>query len=269
LSALLEDYKGELEQIKKTRKEILENARHEAENLLTGTNKEIERTIRIIKETQAGKEQTKEARKNLEIFKRSLTDDKISNDQALENKLEAVRRHAERYTQKLTVSKPLEMQSGNNLLVPGDFVRILNLNTEGEILEISGENVLVTYGESMITAVKRSNLEKISPKEIKSGRLSGIVSQYDWSISQRKLNFKSEIDIRGKRGEEALEIVRNFIDDATIVGVSELRILHGKGNGILKTLVREYLKTLEVVRSCKDEHVEHGGSGITVVTLDF
>ena len=94
-------------------------------------------------------------------------------------------------------------------------------------------------------------------------------ARFDWSISQRKLNFKSEIDIRGKRGEEAVEIVRNFVDDATVVGVSNLRILHGKGNGILKSLVREYLNSLDVVRSCKDEHVERGGSGITVVTLDF
>jgi DNA mismatch repair protein MutS2 len=89
------------------------------------------------------------------------------------------------------------------------------------------------------------------------------------SISERRLHFKSEIDIRGKRGEEALHIVSNFIDDATIVGVSELRILHGKGNGILKNLVREYLNGLDVVHSCKDEHEERGGSGITVVKLDF
>jgi DNA mismatch repair protein MutS2 len=83
------------------------------------------------------------------------------------------------------------------------------------------------------------------------------------------LNFKSEIDIRGKRGDESLDIVRNFIDDATVVGVSELRILHGKGNGILKNLVREYLEGLDIVKTCKDEHVERGGSGITVVKLDF
>ncbi|HSO67236.1 MAG TPA: Smr/MutS family protein, partial [Desulfatirhabdiaceae bacterium] len=94
-------------------------------------------------------------------------------------------------------------------------------------------------------------------------------AQFDWSISQRKLNFKSEIDIRGKRGEEAVDIVRSFVDDATVVGVSELRILHGKGNGILKSMVREYLNALDVVRSCSDERVEQGGAGITVVKLDF
>jgi DNA mismatch repair protein MutS2 len=269
LSVLLEKYEEELEQIKKTRKEILENACHEAENLLSGTNKEIERTIRVIRETQANREQTKEARKKLETLKKNLPADKITDDQILETKLEAVRRHTKKYTQKQVVPEPVEVPPDSNLLAPGDFVRILNLNTEGEVLEISGENVLVTYGESMITTVKRINLEKISPKEIQSSLGSGRVIQYDWSISQRKLNFKSEIDIRGKRGDEAVEIVRNFIDDATVVGVSELRILHGKGNGILKSLVREYLNALNVVRSCKDEHVDLGGSGITVVTLDF
>jgi DNA mismatch repair protein MutS2 len=150
-------------------------------------------------------------------------------------------------------------------LAAGDRVKILSLQVDGEVLEINGENVLVTYGQSMITTVKAANIQKmpaIKSKPVKT-------SQFDWSISQRKLNFRNEIDIRGKRGDEAVDIVRNFVDDATIVGVSELRILHGKGNGILKALVRDYLKSLDVVRSCKDEHVERGGSGITVVHLDF
>jgi DNA mismatch repair protein MutS2 len=112
---------------------------------------------------------------------------------------------------------------------------------------------------------KRNNLQKNGNAKVKPLRSN----QFDWSISQRRLNFNPEIDIRGKRGEEALDIVRSFIDDATLVGVSELRILHGKGNGILKSLVRDYLNSLDVIRSCKDEHVERGGSGITVVILDF
>jgi DNA mismatch repair protein MutS2 len=139
------------------------------------------------------------------------------------------------------------------------------MQADGEVLEINGDNILVTYGESMITSVRRNNLEKITGKTGAQGR----APQFDWSISQRKLNFKSEIDIRGKRGEEAVDIVRNFIDDATVVGVSELRILHGKGNGILKSMVREYLNSINIVRSCKDEQVDRGGSGITVVKLDF
>jgi DNA mismatch repair protein MutS2 len=147
-------------------------------------------------------------------------------------------------------------------------VQIISLQAEGTVLEINGDNILVTYGESMITSIKRSNLKKLESSDAtKSAK--GHSVQFDWSIGQRKLNFKPDLDIRGRRGEEAIEIVRNFIDDATVVGVSELRILHGKGNGILKSMVREYLRGLDVVKSCKDEHVERGGSGITLVTLDF
>ena len=86
---------------------------------------------------------------------------------------------------------------------------------------------------------------------------------------ERKIIFKPEIDIRGKRGAEAVEMVRNFVDEAVVVGVKELKILHGKGNGILKQLIREYLRSVDVVRSCNDEHVDRGGAGITVVLLDY
>jgi DNA mismatch repair protein MutS2 len=269
LAAMLNQYEEELGQTKKMRKEILENARHEAEKLLSNTNKEIEKTIRLIRETQAEKEKTKEARKELDAFKESLPTEETLVDKALETKLGEVLRQTKKYKNEPVKPEPVAAPMDNNILAPGDSVRILNLNTEGEVMEINGENLLVTYGESMITSVKRNQVEKIPEKEIRSRKGSGRAVQYDWSISQRKLNFKSEIDIRGKRGEEAVDIVRSFVDDATVVGVSELRILHGKGNGILKSMVREYLNALDVVRSCKDEHVERGGSGITLVTLDF
>ena len=155
------------------------------------------------------------------------------------------------------------------MITAGDEVFIKNLGTQGDVLEINGENALVTYGESMITSVKLSNLEKKAVKGPRSSQDSAKPARFDWSISQRKLNFKPDIDIRGKRGEEAVDLVRNFVDDALVVGVSELRILHGKGNGILKNMVREYLTSLDIVRSCRDEHVERGGAGITLVTLDF
>jgi DNA mismatch repair protein MutS2 len=267
ITAMLDQYEEELSMTKKMRKEILENARHEAENLLLSTNREIEKTIRVIRETQAEKEQTKESRKELESYKANLLTEETPGDEKLESKLVEIRKNVKKYKSEKTEPQQVNVPAKNDQLMPGDEVRILNLDTEGEILEINGDNALVTYGESMITSVKRSNLEKIPVKD--RSRRRSYAAQYDQSISQRKLNFKSEIDIRGKRGEEALDIVRNFIDDATVVGVSELRILHGKGNGILKSLVREYLTALDVVRSCKDEHIERGGSGITIVTLDF
>jgi DNA mismatch repair protein MutS2 len=269
LAAMLEQYEEELGQTRKMRKEILEKARLEAESLLSNANREIERTIRVIRESQADKELTREARKELETYRQGQQDVDGTGDKTLENKLGEVRKHTGKYKSETARPEPVVNTADDAAPAPGDIVRILNLNTEGEILEISGENVLVTYGESMITMVKRNQIVKVPAREISSRKSTARLPQFDYSISQRKLNFKSDIDIRGKRGEEALDIVRNFIDDATVVGVSELRILHGKGNGILKSLVRDYLSALDIVRSCKDEHTERGGSGITLVTLDF
>ena len=138
------------------------------------------------------------------------------------------------------------------------------------LLEIRlGYSIIVAFG-NMITTVKANKLEKISADEIgklkKSGHISS-VSSFD--VGERKLNFKPSIDIRGKRGDEALDILRRYIDDATMVSATEVKILHGKGNGILRQLIRDYLATIDVVKSYKDEHVERGGSGITVVTLDI
>lgn len=267
LSGLLEQYEAELGQTKKMRKEILDNAKRESENLLKSTNREIEKTIRTIKESQAEKESTREARKILADFIKNISADEMQDEKELERRLNDVKRHTGRYNKMPTEKVAVKKDAPVNEFVPGDRVTILPLQAEGEILEVNGDNILVTYGESMITMVKRKNIERNDqpfPDQVSSKS-----RKFDWSISQRRLNFKSEIDIRGKRGDEAVDIVRSFIDDATIVGVSELRILHGKGNGILKSLVREYLSSLDIVRSCKDEHVERGGSGITLVNLDF
>lgn len=266
LAGMLEQYETELGQTKKMRKEILDNARREAENLLQNTNKEIEKTIRVIKETQADKKTTKEARRELDTYRNDLPGDR-EHDATLDHKLSEVQRQGRKFRQPQPQEKQELPEENNKTLVPGDRVKILSLQAEAEVLEINGDHILVTYGESMITSVKRNNVEKLKQKKNHSG--TGHAAQFDWSISQRKLNFKSEIDVRGKRGDEALDVVRNFVDDATVVGVSELRILHGKGNGILKNLIREYLIALDVVKTCKDEHLERGGSGITVVKLDF
>lgn len=267
LSGMLEKYEEELGQTQKMRKEILENARKEAENLLTNTNREIEKTIRIIKESQAEKETTRGARKELEDYRKKFPETGMPEDKLLENKIGEIRKKSGKFSKESGETEAVPHQTANAEPGPGDRVKIIPLQAEGEILEINGENVLVTYGESMITTVKRKNIEKID-KPV-SGNRQNRAGSFDWSISQRKLNFKPEIDIRGKRGEEAVDIVRSFIDDASIVGVSEVRILHGKGNGILKSLVRDYVNSLDVVRSCRDEHIERGGSGITVVNLDF
>jgi DNA mismatch repair protein MutS2 len=269
LESLLERYENELGQTKKLRKDILETARREADELLSNANKEIEKTIRLIRETQAEKEQTKEVRKELNAYRKNIPDQTTDADEQLDNKLEEIRQSTRKLNKEPEIIVPTVKTEEKKVMQEGDRVKIKTLGTEGYIMEINGDNALVTYGESMMTSVKLVNLEMKNSGAVGSSQETSRSAKFDWNISQRKLNFKSEIDIRGKRGEEALEIVRHFVDDALMVGVPELRILHGKGNGILKNLVREYLKALDVVRTCKDEHVERGGAGVTLVTLDF
>jgi DNA mismatch repair protein MutS2 len=267
LAALLEQYETELGQAKKMRKEVMDTAKREATDLLANANKEIEKTIRIIRETQADKEVTREARKELDTFKKEFPEQETAKNDPVEAKLEEVKRRARKFKPADAVLEPEPENDGP--LAAGDLVRLKSLGIEGEVLEVNGENLLVTYGESLITTVKLAAVERTKTRGQRPAAEPAKSKKYDWSISQRRLNFSSEIDIRGKRGEEAVDIVRHFVDDAMVVGVSDLRILHGKGNGILKSMVREYLHSLNVVKSCKDERVELGGAGITLVTLDF
>jgi len=268
MSALLEQYEGELSQMKKMRKEILDHARHEADALLAGANREIEKTIRTIREQQAGRDQTKQARKELQSFKDSLAEPVARETDLVEQKLGEVKKQLIRVGKSPLPAENDVDQLEDRKIEVGDRVEITGLGVTGEVMELNGDNALVSYGESMITTVKLSKLGKTAPPKDHRPKTTGTY-RYNVSLGQRRLNFKPEVDIRGKRGEEAVAIVRSFIDDAHVVGISELRILHGKGNGILKSLVREYIMSLNTVRSCRDEHEERGGAGITVVTLDF
>ena len=151
----------------------------------------------------------------------------------------------------------------------GDAVRMADTMACGEIIRIEEGMARIETG-SMKIRVPLEKLERISKAEFrKSIRTGRSVTGTDPVIQYRKLDFKPEIDIRGVRGEEALNQVRDFLDTATMIQHRNLRILHGKGNGILRQLVREYLSTMNVVKSFRDEHVEMGGSGITVVEMDF
>ena len=152
---------------------------------------------------------------------------------------------------------------------PGVYVR-LESGMTGEVVQVSGKKATVAVGE-ILTRVDVAKLTLLSanqyrssvksPVSVKSGvRLSS-------SISERKLNFKPSIDVRGMHLEEAIPAVTAFIDDAMMVGVSEVSILHGKGAGVLKEEIRKFLKITPGVVSFADEHVERGGSGITVVKL--
>lgn len=271
LEAILQQYEEDLEQVSKLKKEIIQKAKSEAEALLAATNKEIENTIRIIRESQADKEKTREARKKLELSRLQLTEDDGIGDRMIGDRLESIQKHKKKYIPSFNqTGKEKEVTKEYEIQV-GDMVRLAGKDAVGEVIEIMGDNLLVAFGESMVSTLDKSSLEIIEPgeKDLHLASHAARSHEHAQNISQRKLNFKPEIDIRGKRGQEALEIVKHFIDDATVVGVNCLRILHGKGNGILKQLVREHLNSIDIVQSCSDEHVERGGSGITVVKLDF
>ena len=268
LQSVIDQYAVELKDARKQQKEIITRARQQAEDLLAGINKEIEKTIRIIRESQADKEKTKEARKNLEILRDKLKSKDDSKNNVLEEKI--VR--AERLQKKLGADEqPEELQRKSKeerKITTGDKVRLVNQETIGEVLDVNGDSIMVAFG-NMITTVKELRLLKVSEGESEKSAKSSSRSTFGYNLSEKKLNFKPDIDVRGKRAEEAIEIVKKFIDEAVMVSVRNLRILHGKGNGILKQVIRDFLHTMDIVKSCKDEHVERGGAGITLVELDF
>ncbi|MBN1158419.1 MAG: Smr/MutS family protein [Bacteroidales bacterium] len=271
LTGILQQYEEELLQMGKLKKEVIQKAKNEAKELLAAANREIEKTIRIIRESQAEKDKTKKTRKHLEDFRKQSLQNDGGDDQIISEKLQAIQKYSNKYNTERKHANAKTETIGEREFRIGDLVRLAGKDTAGEIIDVKGDNLLIAFGESMVSNLTKSSVERIDPadRDLYLSSHAARSQEQAWYISQRKLNFNPEIDIRGKRGNEAVEAVRHFIDDATVVGVSSLRILHGKGNGILKQLVRDYLGSLDIVRSCGDEHVERGGSGITVVQLDF
>ncbi|HRW85123.1 MAG TPA: Smr/MutS family protein [Bacteroidales bacterium] len=269
LEELIEEYEKELSGIKSLRKEIILKAKDEAETLLKESNRVIENTIRQIKETQAEKEKTRGVRQQLEEFRSNIVNELLPAESDVEKKISALSRKAGKHKPIRKTDEPKAEEITEKSLKVGDAVRMSDTLAAGEIVEIKDRTVLVETG-SFRFQVSKDKIERISKSELKKTIRSGqVYTEADPLISERKLNFKPEIDIRGVRGEEALLRVRDLIDNAIMVQHRNLRILHGKGNGILRQLVRDYLATLDVVRTFRDEHVEMGGSGITVVELDL
>ena len=150
----------------------------------------------------------------------------------------------------------------------GDKVRMFGQDAVGEVLDVNGKNYMVAFG-SMITTLHENRIEKISNNEFKKQVQSGQQSSAGhYNVYERKLNFKPNIDVRGMRAKEAIEKVQDLVDEAVMINAKEVKILHGKGNGILRQMIREYLATLDFIKSYKDEHIEMGGSGITVVEIE-
>lgn len=151
----------------------------------------------------------------------------------------------------------------------GDKVKMVGQETVGEVMDINNDSYLVSFG-NIITTLPEKKLIMISNEEYhKALKATGQSRSATWNIGDRKLHFVPDIDVRGKRAEEALQTVMDFIDEAIVVAARDLRILHGKGDGVLRQIIRDYLKTVDLVKTFRDEHIERGGAGITVVELEF
>lgn len=265
-------YERELEELDRSRKEILKKAKEDAGRLLEESNARIENTIRTIKEAQAEKERTREVRQNLADFRRQVEEaDKAAMEEKIAHKMDRLREKQER-------RKERKERQGNEPSVQpvvkvkpigaGDYVRIKGQTSVGQVMELNGKNAVVMFG-LMKTNVKADRLERAdAPKQTNTmAKATFVSSETQDRMYEKKLNFKQDIDVRGMRGDEAVQAVTYFIDDAILVGVSRVRILHGTGSGILRTLIRQYLATVPGVADFKDEHVQFGGAGITVVDL--
>ena len=275
-------YEADIKELEQSRKAIISRAKEQAEELLGQSNRQIELTIRKIKESQAEKESTKRAREELRAFKSEVAHiDEKANDELIERKMRQLQERKERKEKRkkdkaegrankaTAASTTAERKpSAPEALAAGDTVRIKGLTTVGSIESIDGKMATVIFGD-MRTKMRTERLERASkPKKEESKTfVSTVGKQTRETIDNRKLNFHQDLDVRGMRGDEAINAVTYFIDDAILVGMPRVRILHGTGTGILRQLIRQYLATVPNVTSYKDEHVQFGGAGITVVDL--
>ena len=288
-------YEEELQEVEQERKAILKRARLQAEELLKEANRRIENTIREIKEAEAEREATRRAREELQLYKNEVHEiDTTANDEMIERKMKQIlarrerkeKRKAEKAKKKeeemrkagnRTEGKPLdEVQSSGSPKVAvefkeGDTVRIKGIGSVGQISHLSGKNATVIIG-GMSSKINVEKLEKVSASALKKSEeakpQSAVLSRSTReTIDSRRSNFHQDLDIRGLRGDEALDVVMHFIDDAILIGMSRVRILHGTGTGALRQLVRQYLSTVPNVEKFHDEHVQFGGAGITVVDI--
>lgn len=283
----IEQYEREIDELRSKRKEIIKQAKEEAEKIIAAANAQVENTIREIKEAQADKERTRSARQQLQTFREEVGQmSQEEMDAYVEKKRRQIeerrKRHKERQEAKKALSnstlkgaEPEQKASSSRgglqgSLEVGDSVRIKGQTSVGTITAIEGKQATVTFGVMRtLVDIKRLEASPLPPKgESSKATQTVIVSrQTQDSIRQKHLDFRQEIDVRGMRADEALQAVTYFIDDALLVNASRVRILHGTGTGALRQVIRQYLKTVSGVTSAHDEHVQFGGAGITVVAF--
>lgn len=283
-------YKKELEGIKQLKKDIIEEAKREAEEIVKGANKQVENTIRSIKEAQAEKTTTKIARKELQDFMSLLSAKKMeegkNKEEYLEEKLKKLKEREERRREKkLERANKKEKEEAdrqeaerkridafrNGPLKVGEKVRIKSNGMVGEVSLVSNKTLTVIVG-NIRSKMPLDRVERITSNEfkktLKEFERPAVKAVEDASIRERKLNFKPEIDVRGARVNEALDEVMRFVDDAIMLNMSSVRIIHGKGTGALREEIQKFLRTTPGVATVKDEHLQFGGTGVTIVTFD-
>ncbi len=265
-------YAEQLSRIKEERKEILQKAKSEAQQLIADANRQIENTIRTIKEAQAEKELTRLARRELDDFKTTVDSAESSFDgEKVEREMERLmRRKARREEDKKRrgqqpEEKPQEAAPAPKPIEVGSKVKIAGQEVPGVVQNIKGRKVQVAFGQ-ILTTVDKDKLVVVSNAEYKKS-VKPVTPRTVLSvdISSRKLNFRDSVDVRGMRAVEALEVVQDLVDDALMVGVGGVTILHGKGTGALKEEIRRYLRSIPEIATVADEHADRGGAGITVV----
>ena len=299
LEKRISQYEKDIAALEQSRKEILNRAKAQAEEIIKESNRRIENAIREIREKQAEKEETKRIRQELAAYEAGLTDaakiDKsdtsnkkklkssgLLSDDDFQKKVDKIKSRKERHEQHLkekaskqqaaadALKNAVRKQQGGGLVMAGDSVRIKGLTSVGKVESIEGKQATVIFG-GMRTKMAISRLEHVDAATIQSEQKQ--FQAYNYSretretIDKHRNQFRQELDVRGMRADEALNQVQYFIDDAILVGASQVRILHGKGNGILRQLIRQYLGSVPNVTNYRDEHVQFGGVGITVVEL--
>ena len=291
LEGHIQRYETNLEEIERERKAILNRAKQQAEELLAEANRKIENAIREIKEAQAEKEQTRLIREELQESREQVQNDDtrgLMSEEEFAKKLRQMEERKARKAQrkekkgeelkaaseKLAARAKEDLHPENRPLEKGDSVRIKGTNSIGEIESIQGKQATVIFG-GLRSKVKLEQLERTSKAPTpatpadKHAHLAIQTSHMTRAtMEDRRQNFHQDLDVRGMRGDEAIDTVMHFIDDAILIGLSRVRILHGTGTGILRQLIRQYLNTVPNVKKAKDEHVQFGGAGITVVDLE-
>ena len=290
LENITDKYQKELQQIKQLKKDILDQAKKEAEEIIRGANRQVENTIKTIKESQAAKEETQEARKGLQDFMSILAarkeQEQKAKDDYIEKKIQQIDARRERQKQRKAqradenAQKELREQQAERErleafrtapLKVGEKVRVKENGMVGEVTKVSAKAVVVAIG-NICSKMPLDKVERITSNEFKSAvkETARPVSavKIDSSINERKLNFSTELDVRGERLNDAVEKVTRYIDDAIMLNISNVRIIHGKGTGVLRDELQKLIRTMPGVASVRDEHIQFGGTGVTIVNFE-